>query len=114
MKLISVKAAIASVLLATAVSACVVAPTPGYRGVVAYDAPPPVRYEVVGVAPAPGYFWVGGAWFREGGRYAWHPGYWQAPDPAITGWPTAGTRSVMATAWSPATGRVARRAPTRA
>jgi hypothetical protein len=40
-----------------------------------------VRYEVVGVAPTPGYSRVGGAWFWEGGRYAWHPGYWQAPRP---------------------------------
>jgi hypothetical protein len=22
---------------------------------------------------------VGGAYFWEGGRYAWHPGHWQAP-----------------------------------
>jgi len=66
MKLISAKVAIASVLLAVAVSACVVAPAPGYHAVVAYEAPPPVRFEVVGVAPAPGYFWIGGAWFWEG------------------------------------------------
>jgi hypothetical protein len=81
MKLISVRVAVASALLGAAVSACVVAPAPGYHAVIAYEAPPPVRYEVVGVAPAPGYFWVGGAWFWEGGRYGWHPGYWQAPRP---------------------------------
>ena len=81
MKLISAKVAVASLLLTVAVSACVVAPAPGYHAVVAFEAPPPVRFEVVGIAPAPGYFWVGGAWFWEGGRYAWHPGYWQTPRP---------------------------------
>jgi len=66
MKLFSVRVAVASTLLAVSVSACVVAPAPGYHTVVAYEAPPPVRYEVVGIAPTPGYFWVGGAWFWEG------------------------------------------------
>ncbi|HVN44274.1 MAG TPA: hypothetical protein VMT66_03405 [Steroidobacteraceae bacterium] len=80
MRFMSAKVVVAAALLAIGVSACVVAPAPAYH-VVAYEAPPPVRYEVVGVAPAPGYFWVGGAWFWEGGRYAWHPGYWQAPRP---------------------------------
>src|SRR5499427_6502127 len=81
MKFISPRLALASLLLAFAVSACVVAPAPGYHAVVAYEAPPPVRYEVVGVAPAPGYFWIGGAWFWESGRYSWHPGRWEAPRP---------------------------------
>jgi hypothetical protein len=82
MKHIAVRIALAIVLSAAALSACVVAPVAPYRGeVVAYEAPPPPRYEVVGVAPAPGYFWIGGAWFWEGGRYAWRPGYWQAPRP---------------------------------
>lgn len=42
-------------------------------------APPPVYEEVITVAPAPGYIWIGGAWFWEGGRHIWHPGYWSAP-----------------------------------
>jgi hypothetical protein len=71
---------VAGALLSVVLSGCVVAPAPGGVVVAAY-APPPVPYEVVGVAPAPGYFWVGGAWFWEGGRYAWHRGYWQAPRP---------------------------------
>ena len=67
-------------LLGAALSACVVAPAPGYySGEVVYAAPPALQYEVVGVAPAPGYFWIGGGWFWEGGRYAWHRGYWSAP-----------------------------------
>ena len=65
MKLISAKVAVASLLLTVAVSACVVAPAPGYHAVVAFEAPPPARFEVVGIAPAPGYFWVGGGWFWE-------------------------------------------------
>jgi hypothetical protein len=80
MRLISAKVAIVGLLLAASVSACVVTPVEGYGGVV-YAAPPAARFEVVGVAPAPGYFWVNGAWFWEGRRYAWHPGYWQAPRP---------------------------------
>ena len=77
-----IRIALAGALLSVALSGCVVAPAPVPGGVVvAGYAPPPVRYEVVGVAPAPGYLWVGGNWLWEGGRYAWHPGYWQAPRP---------------------------------
>jgi hypothetical protein len=45
--------------------------------------PPPLREEFVGVAPYPGYFWIGGTWFWEGGRHAWHPGHWEAPRPGF-------------------------------
>jgi hypothetical protein len=77
----SLQVSLAAALLTAALSACVVAPAPGYySGEVLYTAPPPAQYEaVVGVAPAPGYLWIGGGWFWEGGRYAWHPGYWAAP-----------------------------------
>jgi hypothetical protein len=78
MKLISAKSTLAAVLLSAALSGCIVAPAPG---VVTYTAPPAPQVEVVGVAPTPGYFWVGGWWAWEGGRYGWHPGYWQAPRP---------------------------------
>jgi hypothetical protein len=78
MRPISLKAAIAGALLAATLSGCVVTARPAGE-VIAYEAPPPVRYEVVGVAPTPGYFWVGGAWFWEGGHYVWHPGRWEAP-----------------------------------
>ena len=80
MKLKSAKILLASVLLGGALSACVVAPEPGY-GVVAYSAPPAPQYEVVGVAPYPGAIWIGGSWFWEGGRYGWHQGYWERPRP---------------------------------
>ena len=93
MKLSSVRNALAGALLGVALSACVVAPV-GVRGeVVAYEAPPAVQYEVVGVAPAPGYFWIGGAWFWEGGRYAWHPGRWEAPRPGYRWVPHAWVHS---------------------
>src|ERR1700719_3853865 len=72
------KVAVASLLLSAALSGCIVAPAPGYYGDVAVTevAPPPPQYEVVGVAPTPGYIWIGGAWFWEGGRHVWHPGRW--------------------------------------
>ncbi len=81
MKLSFANVAVASALLGAALSGCVVAPAPVYEGEVVYQAPPPLQYEVVAVAPAPGYFWIGGAWFWEGGRYAWHSGHWEAPRP---------------------------------
>jgi hypothetical protein len=75
--------ALAAALAGAALSACVVAPAPGYYagGVVVGAEPPPVQYEAVGVAPSPGYFWIGGSWFWTGGRYVWHGGYWERPRP---------------------------------
>jgi hypothetical protein len=75
----SLRLTLSAALLSAALSACVVAPAPGYYGETVYAAPPALQYETIGVAPAPGYFWIGGGWFWEGGRYAWHPGYWSAP-----------------------------------
>jgi hypothetical protein len=81
MKLNSLRVALAATLLCATLCACVVAAAPGYYGETIYTAPPAAQYEVVGVAPVPGYFWVGGGWFWEGGRYGLHPGYWAAPRP---------------------------------
>ena len=71
MKLKTAKLLLAGVLLAGTLSACIVAPEPGYgyAGEVAYSAPPAPQYEVVGVAPYPGAIWIGGSYFWEGGRY---------------------------------------------
>ena len=71
---------LAIVLGCTGLSACVVVPARPYGGgeYVAVAPPRPV-VEVVGVAPAPGYFWVGGYWGWVGGRHEWRPGYWEAP-----------------------------------
>jgi hypothetical protein len=91
MKCPSVRMVLAGLLLGAALSACVVTPAGGE--VVAYAAPPPVQYEVVGIAPAPGYFWVGGAWFWEAGRYNWHRGYWSAPRPGYRWVPHAWTNA---------------------
>ena len=75
---------VASLIIATSLSACVYETRP--RGGVVYDdvavtevGPPPPQQEVYGVAPGPGYFWIGGIWFWEGGRHVWHPGHWEAP-----------------------------------
>jgi len=78
--------AVSAVLLA--LSGCVVAPSPApyyepaYGSAVSVQvAPPPPRYEVVGVAPAPGYVWIAGYWNWGGVRYEWVPGRWSAPRP---------------------------------
>lgn len=41
--------------------------------------PPPLRAEVYGYAPGPGFVWVQGYWRWGGGRYVWAPGYWAHP-----------------------------------
>lgn len=69
-----------------ALGGCVVAPAPyydpGYGSAAAVQvAPPPARYEVVGVAPSPGYVWIAGYWNWGGARYEWVPGRWSAPRP---------------------------------
>jgi hypothetical protein len=82
MKLTSAKTAIASTLLCVMLSGCLVAPAPG--GAFVTTAPPVAPFEpVVGVAPGPGFFWVGGSYFWVNNRYTWRPGFWQAPRP---GW----------------------------
>lgn len=90
MRLFSAKTAIVSALLAVTLAGCVVAPV---GPDVAYSAPPPLRYEAIGIAPTPGYFWVGGNWFWERGAYNWHPGYWQAPRPGYRWRPHAWRRA---------------------
>jgi len=53
---------------------CVVVPARG--GGLVYVEPPAAQVEVVGVAPGPGYVWIGGFWDWAGGRHVWVPGYW--------------------------------------
>jgi hypothetical protein len=63
---------LAAGLVLSLAGGCVVYPA---RAVV-YGPPPPVRAEVVGVAPGPGYFWVRGHWAWRGGGYVWLGGHW--------------------------------------
>ena len=41
--------------------------------------PPPIRYEVRGQMPGPGFQWTEGYWEPYQGRYRWHAGSWQRP-----------------------------------
>jgi hypothetical protein len=76
------RAAAATLALASAMLVgCVVSPAPAYYGETVQVAPPAPQVEVVGVAPAPGYVWLGGYWGWSGGRYAWNAGHWEAGRP---------------------------------
>jgi len=80
-----------AVVAGTALTGCIVAPPPGqpvgyYASepgpvVVASVAPPPLIYEPVVAAPAPGYLWISGYWSWSGGRHVWTGGHWAAPRP---------------------------------
>lgn len=39
-------------------------------------APPPLRVEVIGVAPSPNHLWIGGFWQWGGREHVWVPGRW--------------------------------------
>ena len=55
--------------------------------------PPTYQAEVVGVAPGPGYFWIGGFWEWGGAEYRWVPGRWAVrPHPRAV-WVAGGWRS---------------------
>jgi len=41
--------------------------------------PPPLRAEVVAVAPGPGYVWVPGYYRWDGAAYIWMPGRYERP-----------------------------------
>ena len=72
--------AAAAALVALSLAGCVVYPARvGYVGDVVYDAPPAPIVETYGVAPGPGYFWIGGYWNWVGGRHEWVGGHWAEP-----------------------------------
>jgi hypothetical protein len=48
--------------------------------------PPPIRAEVVGVAPGPGYVWVPGYYRHDGRDYLWVAGRWDRPPRARARW----------------------------
>ncbi|HTV98402.1 MAG TPA: hypothetical protein VME42_20595 [Steroidobacteraceae bacterium] len=91
------KAVAGAVALAALLGGCVVTARPvgPYYGgaAVVTVAPPAPQVEVVGVAPAPGYIWVGGYWNWVGGRYAWVGGHWAAGRPGYHWVPHAWVRA---------------------
>lgn len=76
---------------AALVSGCVVAPYGrdpyrGDEGPVVQIEPPPVRVEVVPVAPGPAYVWIGGHWNWQLNRHVWIGGRWALPPRVGYGW----------------------------
>lgn len=67
------------IMLALPLSGCVVAPAPYDVGATVRVGPPAPIVETVGVAPYPGYVWLGGYWNWTGERHVWVPGRWEAP-----------------------------------
>ena len=51
--------------------------------IVAYpvEGPPPVRAEVIGVAPGSGFIWIGGYWGWSRSQYVWITGRWTRQRP---------------------------------
>jgi|SRR6185503_11970842 len=45
--------------------------------VVVTTEPPPMKREVIGVAPSTRHVWVEGYWARSNGRWAWVPGHYE-------------------------------------
>ncbi len=79
-------AALLSVLAMT--TGCVVAVRPAPVGVVyssepgevvVSEDPPPPLVETIGVAPGPGYFWIGGYYHWYGNRWGWVRGHYDLP-----------------------------------
>jgi len=70
--------AAAMLVASIALSGCVVTPVGPrlYVGATVAVAPPPLRTEIIGVAPGRGYIWTGGYWGWAGGRYQWVGGRW--------------------------------------
>lgn len=66
-----------------ALTGCVVAPVGPYYGEPVVTAPPQPQYEVVPVAPYPGWLWIGGYWTWRVDRHVWVGGQWVPPRP---GW----------------------------
>jgi hypothetical protein len=53
----------------------------GRAEVVIHSSPPPLRDEVIGVAPWHGAIWIRGHWARHGDDFVWRKGYWASrPD----------------------------------
>jgi len=73
---------VSSLLLGIALAGCVIVPDQRHAaGGIVMVAPPPPNEEVIGVAPVPGYIWMGGYWRWAGDRHEWVPGHWAEPRP---------------------------------
>ncbi|MDS4040927.1 MAG: YXWGXW repeat-containing protein [Candidatus Competibacter sp.] len=48
--------------------------------------PPPLRAEIVTVAPSPQHVWMPGYWTWRDDDWVWQPGYWEARPYAMTEW----------------------------
>ncbi len=85
---------VACAVALVSLAGCIVVPARGgrYMTDVVTVAPPAPRFEVVGVAPFPGYVRIGGYWGWGGGRHEWVPGRWEAPRPGYTWEPHAWER----------------------
>jgi hypothetical protein len=55
-------------------------------GVYATMPPPPLRVEVIGNAPGPGFLWIRGYWDWRAGGFAWVPGRWDRIPPGRHRW----------------------------
>jgi len=71
----------ALLVLALSLGGCIVVPAHGYATDVVVTEPPAPIVETYGVAPGPGYFWMGGYWNWVGGRHVWVGGHWAEPRP---------------------------------
>ena len=60
----------------TVVHESVVTTAPAGEVVVSTE-PPPLRHEVIGVAPSPRHVWVNGYWVRTNNRWAWVAGHYE-------------------------------------
>ena len=49
---------------------------PAYGYYAAPPPPPPAAVAYIPPSPGVGFSWVGGYWYPNAGRYAWHAGYW--------------------------------------
>lgn len=92
--LLGAMAASAFLTVMALTSGCVVAVRPAPvatvyaepQEVVVDQAPPPPLVEYVGVAPGPGYFWIGGYYHWSGGRWVWYRGHYERPPHAGARW----------------------------
>ena len=74
----------AALILASALTAGACAGASGR--VYVRSGPPPIRAEVVGVAPGAGYVWVPGYYRHDGRAYVWVAGRWDRPPRVRARW----------------------------